>query len=351
MPGSRVSLLLALCCALFFRGGASLAWAEEFASASRDSDGRYINAGGPLDRGPISVRIRFGLSFLAGQYRERGPSPDVIANDGGFLRENARHSIPTATWIGHATLLVQMDHLTFLTDPIWSERASPVSWAGPRRHVRPGVALEDLPPIDFVLLSHNHYDHLDLPTLRRLAERSGETQFIVPVGNGALLREAGVAHVSELDWGESVSVKGTAIHCLPAQHWSGRGLSDQREALWASWAVIGSERRFYFGGDTGYFAGFEKIGRTLGPFDLAALPIGAYEPVPMMQPVHLNPEEAIDAARDLRAQRVVGVHFGTFELAAEPFDEPPQRFHKAAEAVGYPAEDAWVLKIGETRRF
>jgi N-acyl-phosphatidylethanolamine-hydrolysing phospholipase D len=141
------------------------------------------------------------------------------------------------------------------------------------------------------------------------------------------------------------------VHCLPAQHWSNRGLGDSREALWASWAVIGSQRRFYFGGDTGFFSGFARIGEALGPFDLAALPIGAYEPAPMMRPVHLNPEEAVDAARDLRAERVVGIHYGTFELAAEPFDEPPRRFREAASAAAYSPDEAWILNIGETRGF
>ena len=324
---------------------------EEFGPAPRDADGRFLNLDGPIDRGPRSVQIRFGLRFLTGIFRQRGPSPEVVPNDGAWLRANASGSVPAATWIGHATLLVQMGGLTFLTDPTWSERASPLAWAGPRRHVPPGVAFEDLPPIDFVLLSHNHYDHLDLPTLRRLARRSADTLFVVPEGNAALLRKNGVENVVELDWGESLGVGRVELHCLPARHWSSRGLADAREALWASWAVTGPDRRFYFGGDSGYFEGFARIGRALGPFDLAALPIGAYEPAAMMRPVHLDPEEAVAAARDLRAERAVGIHFGTFEMTTEPFDEPPKRFRAAADAAGLGPDRAWVLKIGETRRF
>ncbi|MBW2425954.1 MAG: MBL fold metallo-hydrolase [Deltaproteobacteria bacterium] len=343
-------IVLALVTLAFWAGG-TLAPAAELGPAPRDAKGRFLNGDGPLERSPLSVRLGFGFRFLAGRFRNRGQSPARVANDGAFLRENARHSVPTATWVGHATLLIQVEHLTILTDPIWSKRASPVSWAGPRRQVAPGLAFEDLPPIDLVLLSHNHYDHMDLPTLRRLAERSAETRFLVGMGNGRLLQKNGIENVIELDWGEKVSIGDATVHCLPAQHWSNRGLGDRREALWASWAVVGAQRRFYFGGDTGYFSGFERIGEALGPFDLAALPIGAYEPSPMMQPVHLNPEEAVQAGRDLRAERMVGIHFGTFVLAGEPFDEPPRRFREAAAAAAYSPDAAWILKIGETREF
>ena len=332
-------------------GAVPLATAAEFGPAPRDADGRFLNLDGPIDRGPWSTRVGFGLRFLTGLFRQRGPSPEVVPNDGSWLRANAKGSVPAVTWIGHATLLVQMSGLTFLTDPTWSKRASPVAWAGPRRHVPPGVAFEDLPPIDLVLISHNHYDHLDLPTLKRLAGRSASTRFVVPAGNAALLRNHGIERVAELDWGGNLSVGRAVLHCLPARHWSSRGLTDARVALWASWAVIGPDRHFYFGGDTGWFEGFARIGQALGPFDLAALPIGAYEPAAMMRPVHLDPEEAAAAARELRADRALGIHFGTFELTTEPFDEPPQRFRAAAGAAGLVPERAWVLKVGETRLF
>jgi N-acyl-phosphatidylethanolamine-hydrolysing phospholipase D len=244
-----------------------------------------------------------------------------------------------------------MGHTTFLTDPIWSDSPSPVSFMGPRRHVPPGVALEDLPPIDFVVVSHNHFDHMDLPTLEALAARSPETRFYVPLANAELLRDAGIENVVELDWGESTRHEGVTVYCLPAQHWSRRGVADERESLWSSWAVVSEARRFYFAGDTGYFDGFARIAQALGPFDLAAVPIGAYAPRAMMRESHMNPEEAALAARDLRAKRAMGMHFGTFDLSDEPLDEPPRRFAAAAQERGFGEQDVWVLDVGETRGF
>jgi N-acyl-phosphatidylethanolamine-hydrolysing phospholipase D len=342
------SLALALGVALALPAAAQVG---ALGPAPRDASGRFLNAVGALSHGPLGVRLPFFLRRMAGSFRERPGAPERIANDGAFLRENARHSTPTVTWIGHATVLVQMNHVSFLTDPIWSDTASPVSFAGPRRFVAPGVALDALPPIDFVLISHNHYDHLDLATLAALAARDPETRFFVPLANGDLLREAGIANVHELDWGESREHEGVRVHCLPSQHWSRRGARDERRSLWASWAVTGSERRFYFAGDTGYFAGFAEIARALGPFDLAALPIGAYEPVEMMKSSHLNPEEAVRAAVDLHARRALAIHYATFDLSDEPLDEPPRRYLDAAETNALGRDNGWVLRIGETRPF
>jgi N-acyl-phosphatidylethanolamine-hydrolysing phospholipase D len=319
--------------------------------APRDEAGLFTNRTGELSHGGLSVRLPFFWRRVSGSFRDRPGAPDRIENDGAFLRENATHSEPTVTWVGHSTLLVQMDHVTFLTDPIWSDTPSPVSFAGPRRFVPPGVAMEALPPIDFVVVSHNHYDHLDLPTLTALAERNPDTRFYVPLENAALLRDSGIGNVQELDWGTSVEHEGVRVHCLPAQHWSKRGIGDDREALWSSWAVVGPERRFYFAGDTGYFDGFTEIAEALGPFDLAAVPIGAYEPVEMMKSSHLNPEEAVQAAVDLEAKRALAMHYGTFDLSDEPLEDPPRRFRDAAKTSPLGVEDAWLLKIGETRRF
>ncbi|MBW2281229.1 MAG: MBL fold metallo-hydrolase [Deltaproteobacteria bacterium] len=325
--------------------------AGELGPAPRGEDGRFENPAGPLVQAGPLVTLPFFMRRAGGAFRSDRDAPGVVANDGAFLRENARHSRPTVTWIGHATLLVQMGHVSFLTDPTWSSTASPVPFAGPRRFVEPGLALEDLPAIDFVLISHNHYDHLDLGTLRRLAERSSDTVFYVPLENGALLRGAGVENVRELDWGQSVRHGAVQVHCLPSQHWSRRGIFDGQRALWASWAVVADDRRFYFAGDTGYFDGFADIGGELGPFDLAALPIGAYEPVAMMRFSHLDPEEAVRAGVDLRARRQLAIHFGTFDLSDEPLAEPPRRFRGAGRAAGIATEDIWVLRIGETREF
>jgi N-acyl-phosphatidylethanolamine-hydrolysing phospholipase D len=309
-------------------------------------DGGFRNLAPVEPAGPL-VTVPFFARRVWTTITGRVGMPTVVTNDGVFLRANARHSVPTVTWIGHSTLLVQMDGVTFLTDPIWSERASPLTFAGPKRLVPPGLALDALPPIDFVVVSHAHYDHTDLPTLAELAERG--TRIFVPLRLGAVLREAGIAAVEELDWWEERRLGRVAVHCVPAQHWSARTLWDRNRTLWSGWAVVGPERRFYYAGDTGYFAGFADIGARLGPFQLAAVPIGAYEPSEMMRPFHLDPDEAVSAALTVGAVNTIGVHYGTFDLTDEPPDEPPRRFHAAARASGVPAERIWTPAIGEVR--
>lgn len=262
----------------------------------------------------------------------------------------ASNPAPTVTWVGHATMLVQLEGVNLLTDPHWSSRASPLSWAGPRRLNAPGVAFEELPPIHVVLISHDHYDHLDLATVKRLAA-THDPLFVVPLGLKPWLAEQGVTRVEELDWWQAHEERGLRLVCVPAQHFSQRTPWDGNRRLWASWAVIGATRRVYFGGDTGYFDGFRQAGERLGPFDLAALPIGAYLPPAIMRFVHLTPEEAVQAFEDLRGGTLFGMHWGTFDLADEPLDEPPTRMLAEARRRGIPAERAWILKLGETRRW
>ena len=311
----------------------------------------YANPGESLSHGSFGVRVPFMLRRLGTYFRDGRNAPEQQTPDTAQLRSYVKDGPPTVTWIGHSTLLVQMGGLTFLTDPIWSNIPSPLPPLGPRRFVPPAVAINELPTIDFVMISHNHYDHLDLPTLRVLAGRNPQTLFLVPLGNAALLQRHGIDNVRELDWGESVGLAGLTVHCLPAQHWSKRSLTDTNKALWSSWAVIGERRRFYHAGDTGYFAGFKQIADYLGPFDLAAVPIGAYAPRQMMRASHMNPEEAVSAALDLDAKTAVAMHFGTFDLSDEPLNQPPWRFKQAAVAQGLGEQQAWVLKIGETRSF
>ncbi len=319
--------------------------------APRDANGRFLNLAGEIASAGLGVTLPFGLRRIASSLAGRPGAPERVANDGASLRENVRHGVPTATWIGHSTLLVQLGGLSLLTDPIWSRRASPISWLGPRRFVEPGLALEALPPIAFVLISHSHYDHLDLPTLVRLAQRDTATRFLVPLGTAGLLRDAGIERVEEFDWGDSARVGEVDVTCVPSQHWSQRGLRDVRRSLWCAWVVRAPERRFYFMGDSGWTSSFADVGRVFGPFDLAAVPIGAYEPTAMMRPHHLDPEHAVLAGVALRAQRLVAIHFGTFNLSDEPLDEPPIRFRAAAAKAGFSDAATWALRIGETRDF
>jgi N-acyl-phosphatidylethanolamine-hydrolysing phospholipase D len=326
---------------------ASGAGAGELGPAPRDAAGRFQNQDGPRQQAPARVTLPFFARRVLGFWRDAAGAPPRVADPIGEL---AHHSVATVTWAGHATVLLRHDGVRYLTDPAWSERAGPFGRLGARRFVPPAFALAELPPIDFVLISHNHYDHLDLPSLVALQRLQPSVRFFVPLGNGTLLRDEGLRGVTELDWGEAARVGSVAIHCLPSKHWSQRGAFDQNRALWSSWAVVGPVRRVFFAGDTGAFPGFGTIGRRLGPFDLAALPIGAYEPASMMRPVHLNPEEAVDAARALGARRTLGIHWGTFDLTDEPVGEPPARFlREAAEQLE--DDEAWVFRIGETREF
>ena len=271
-----------------------------------------------------------------------------VANDGRALREANPH--PRVTWVGHSTLLLQVDGVNLLTDPHWGPRASPLSLAGPRRLSPPGLAFEDLPPIHLVLISHDHYDHLDLGTVKRLA-RTHDPLFLVPLGLKRWFAEHAMRRVEELDWWQSFKHRGLRLVCVPAQHFAQRALWDANTRLWASWAVIAPSRRFYFGGDSGYFDGFTQAGDRLGPFDLAAIAIGAYLPPQIMRFTHTTPEQAVQAFEDLRARVLLGIHWGTFDLAEEPLDEPPRRMRAETERRGVPPERAWILKLGETRRW
>ncbi len=228
------------------------------------------------------------------------------------------------TLVNHSSLILQQRDANILTDPIWSWRAGPVSWLGPRRHRAPGVALEDLPPIDAVLISHNHYDHLDLPTLRRLMSR-GDTTFIVPIGVAALLRLQNIGPVHELDWGESSVHPGFTIHSVPALHFSARSIFDTARTLWCGYVIECQRRLIYFAGDTAFGAHFAQIREAFGPFRLALLPIGAYEPRWFMSAVHMSPEEAVRAHEILGASTSVAIHHGTFQLADESLDTPQKQ--------------------------
>ena len=253
------------------------------------------------------------------------------------------------TFVNHATVLVQMDGVNILADPIWSERCSPVSFAGPKRAVPPGLRFEQLPPIDVVLISHNHYDHLDLPTLRRLAAEH-RPRILVPLGNRRFFDGLGVRGAEELDWWQSVEIReGVRIEAVPAQHFSGRGMFDRDRALWAGFVASGPAGPVYFAGDTGFGPHFEEIRDRFGPPRLALLPIGAYRPEWFMSRVHISPEEALRAHRLLGAGTSVGIHFGTFRLADDGQDEPANRIEALRREGGASPPRFWVLGFGEGR--
>ena len=255
---------------------------------------------------------------------------------------------PSVTWVGHATLLVRMDGATFLTDPMFSDWAAPMAWTGPQRLVAPGVSLDELPPIDFAVISHDHYDHADAESVRALARRG--TRFIVPLGLGDWIREAGGAAI-ELDWWQQTDLAGLRVQAVPAQHASGRSLGDARKRLWSGWYVSGPTRRFYHAGDTGYTDALAEIGRRLGAPHLAAVPIGAYATPAPGTFLHTSPEEALQLGLDVEAVRILGMHYGTFDLSDEPLREPAQRFAEEARRLQLAPGRAWLMRIGETRRW
>jgi len=303
-------------------------------------------------------------ALLAGRPpRPQAPTPQVApALD--FLHANARAGAaamqPSATWIGHASVLVQLGGLNLLTDPIFSERASPLGFVGPRRQQPPGLAPDQLPPIDLVLVSHNHYDHLDEASVRTLAgQPAGSPLFVVPLGLADWFQRRGLTRVVELDWWQSQRLGEVEVQLVPAQHWSARGLTDRLKTLWGGFAVFAPDCHLFYAGDTGYSRDFVEMRERFaarqhaaagGGFDLALLPLGAYEPRWFMQTQHINVDEALKIHRDLGAKRSLGVHWGTFELSDEALDEPPRALARQRGAHGLDEQDFFVLAIGETRR-
>jgi N-acyl-phosphatidylethanolamine-hydrolysing phospholipase D len=259
------------------------------------------------------------------------------------------------TWIGHSSFLVQLPGINLLTDPVFSERASPSQWFGPRRFLPPGLRLDELPPIDAVLLSHDHYDHLDAATVAGLRDRFGSARtWFTPLGYRTWFARRGV-RVVEVDWWQEAVMQlaggvKARITALPARHWTRRGMRDTRRRLWCSWGLTSSSRRLYYGGDSGYAPSFVEIGVREGPFDVAILPIGAYEPRWFMASSHMSPEEAARAAMDLEAAEVVAGHWGTFRLTDEDPLEPPVRMRAAWAALRLPQATLHIPAVGETLR-
>lgn len=285
----------------------------------------------------------------------RSPAADAFARaQPDLARPNAPASEIRITWVGQSTFLLQIGGLNLLTDPVFSERASPLQWLGPARFSPPGIALRELPPLHAVLLSHDHYDHLDAPTVRQLARAHPSALWLSPLGYAGFLRRRGAQRIAELDWWQDqrVSAGERVVTCtsLPAQHWTRRVGSRPNARLWCSWCIATEESRIYFAGDSGYGPVFQEIGQRMGPFAAALLPIGAYEPRWFMRPAHMNPEEAVQAFLDLRADQFLAMHWATFRLTDEDPLEPPLRVRAAWQRGELPGTRLHIPVLGETTR-
>jgi len=309
---------------------------------------------GPTWKGPVSdhfdgqrffppVRYERGAADLVRWQAERVHPEwhEVEAEPGPRPPRRVAVGRVRVTFVNHATVLLQVDGMNILTDPIWSRRCSPLDTLGPARVRPPGIRFEDLPPIDAVLLSHDHYDHMDVPTLRRIERAFPDARIYAGLGNAALLRSQHVYHVYDLDWWQEIRHGRVTIVGVPAQHFSGRGACDSNGRLFMGFVVRGPAGSVYFAGDTGYGPQFAQIEKRLGPIRLAVLPVGAFKPEWFMSPIHMSPSDAVRASQDLRAAKSVAIHFGTFQLADEGQDESQSALR------GQP--DFWVLDFGEGR--
>ncbi|MEO9102249.1 MAG: MBL fold metallo-hydrolase [Burkholderiaceae bacterium] len=320
----------------------------------------FVNSDGSSASKPLSAllqwfyeRWRDDLPPAPSQYVDGYAGFSVDRPDVAWLKAN--HTQPAVTWIGHATLLVQMGGINVLTDPHFSERTFAVQWAGPKRRVPLPMQLAELPHIDLVLISHNHYDHLDRDTVRALnSQAGGAPLFAVPLGVERWLREQGITNVQAFDWWDQQplpTAPQVAIHSVPAHHWSSRTATDRNRTLWGGWVVQAADFSFYFAGDTGYSADFTEIGRRFPGLDLAAIPVGAYEPRWFMKTQHVNPPEAVQIHQDLGVRRSIGVHWGTFDLTDEPMDAPIGALPAARDAAGVAPEAFMLLRHGQTMTF
>lgn len=312
----------------------------------------FVNSDGKTISKPLSellqwYRERFGkeLPPPPGQFMasyEAFPVQDFQAD---VLK---KYSDKTATWLGHASVMLRVNGFSVLTDPHFSERAFPVQWAGPKRKVRSPITVDRLPAIDVVVISHSHYDHMDRDTLIGIAQRQPDTLFLVPLGVEKTLQSWGIHNSKALDWWESHTVKNTRLTLVPAYHWSARTLLDRNKTLWGGWSVEHPDLKFYFSGDTGYSKDFEEIGKRLGPFDFSAIAVGAYEPRWFMKAQHVNPDEAVQIHKDVKSSRSIGVHWGTFELTDEALDQPIGDLKQALKKQNVNPDEFLLLEAGET---
>ncbi|KAJ2158928.1 Protein-lysine N-methyltransferase efm4 [Coemansia sp. RSA 552] len=330
-------------------------------------NGRFQNPWASFTNPPFHHFLRFMLTEMmsnpATKSIKEGRAPPVVQPSAELLAKPASNL--QATWLGHASLLVQLDGATILCDPVFSSRCSPSQLIGPKRYTKAPMSVAELPHVDVLVLSHNHYDHLDWTTLTEVRQRFPDIRVFAPLGNRPILESLGFGSITVADWWDEFSLDiagagGFKLACTPAQHMTNRGILDRMATLWSSWVFEGpSGRRFFFSGDTAYSAAynnpdraecpaFKQIGQVYGPIDLAAIAIGAYGPESLFGGMHTNPELAVRIHEDIGARRSFGIHWGTWVLTAEAVDEPPQRLAAEVVARGHPRDAFGVLDIGQT---
>ena len=301
--------LLLIFCLIYF--STSISFAEE----------RFSNSDGMKNEKSLSEVLKWSWS------REE-PKKEFIKTNENINLNSLKDREHYALWIGHSTFLINNGDLTILTDPIFSERASPLNFAGPKRLIKPVIKIKDLPEVDVITISHNHYDHLDINSLRKIQKKFPNVKILVPKGDLKLLKNYNLNNGFEFLWWEEIIFDNTKFIFTPAQHWSARGLRDRNKSLWGSWFIKNEDKNIFHAGDTGYSEDFIEIRNRLGPVDFAMIPIGAYDPQWFMSYSHVNPEEALNIAKDLDAKISIGMHWGTFILTDEPVLEPRERLNK-----------------------
>jgi len=301
----------------------------------------FVNPGNVQAKGLKDV-IRWAMN------REKEPWMEELNAPVGPKPANKVDDSIKVTFVNHSTFLIQVDGMNILTDPVWSERTSPVAFAGPKRMRPPGIRFEDLPDIDLILISHNHYDHLDVATLKRLIKKH-QPKVITPLGVGAFISKLGTDNYVDMDWWQELGLsKKITLACVPAQHFSGRGFFDRDATLWCGYVFKTSLGEIYFAGDSGYGAFFKEIGQRYQDIKVALIPIGAYLPHWFMSPIHISPEEAVRVHLDVNAERSVGMHFGTFPLADDGQDRPVTDLKAALSDLQVDEEAFMVLEEGQS---
>lgn len=330
----------------FFLVGVFISAPKHKGPVSDHFDGKKFNNPGNIQANGLGAVLKWMRNRQRGEWTE-DKNPSYGKRPVEWEKDNIR-----VTFVNHSTFLIQVDGLNILTDPVWGQRVSPFTWVGPKRMRQPGIKMEDLPRIHAVLISHNHYDHLDINTMRTLFG-AHHPQIFTPLGVKEYLDDESVAGATDLDWWEEKKINDTvSIQSVPAQHFSGRGALDRDATLWCGYVIKTSKGNIYFAGDTGYNENtFKEIGERSDSIRVSLIPIGAYKPEWFMSPIHVSPEQAVKVHLDVKSKSTIGMHFGTFPLADEGYADPPRDLKAALTKFNVREEDFTVLKEGEAKIF